>query len=69
MNQFEALLLQQQIDAILKRAKSGKRADRRELVIAEIRQDADGNDWALIAVKLKDTDRDSDELPIWLRRE
>lgn len=69
MNEYDQLAMQQQIDAMLRRGKTGKRADRHAQVKATVYTDDDGDEWAVIAVKLKDTDLDSDELPLWLRRE
>lgn len=69
MNTYDQQALQQQLDAMLRRGKTGKRADRRAPVKAAVHTDDNGDEWAVIAVKLKDVDLDGDELPLWLQRE
>lgn len=69
MNAHDETILAQHVDAMLRRDKKGKRADRRERVRAEIRTADDGSEWALFGVKLRDTNLDDDELPLWLQRE
>ncbi len=68
MKPYDELALQQQIDAMLRRGKTRKRTDRRAPVKAAVHTDENGNEWAVIAVKLTDTDLDGDELPLWLQR-
>lgn len=69
MKAYDETILKQHLDAMLRRGKAGKRTDRLARIKAAVHRDNDGDEWAIIAVKLKDTDLDGDELPLWLQRE